>query len=87
MWKGCKFESDYTYETKYNEGKIDITFKANKFAKEITVRLPENYKYIYSDNYIDVPAGEEKTVTIYGASLDDMSKIVVTDFAKECSYE
>lgn len=87
MWNNCKFESDYTYEARYNEGKIDITFKANKFAKGITIRLPENYKYIYSDNYIDVPAGEEKTVTIYGASLDDMSKIVVTDFAKECSYE
>lgn len=85
MWQGCKFESDYTYTINSDADKINITFKANKFAKGITVRLPDNYKYSYSDNYIDIPAGEEATITIYEAAKADEDKIIITDFAKETS--
>ncbi len=83
MWHGCRFESDYSWSVKYQDGAVAVTVKASKFAKGVTVRLPDNYKYTYSDNYFDIEAGEEKTVYIYGGSEADIAKITVSDFAKE----
>ena len=83
MWKNCRFESDYTYTVDGDDETLNITLKANKFAKGITIRLPDNYKYSYSDNYFDLPAGEEKIITVVGASISDAKSLEVTDFAKE----
>lgn len=83
MWRGCKFESDYSYDVSLKGDELQVSFKANKFAKGITLRLPGNHNYIYSDNYFDLNAGEEKVVTVYGACGADIDSLVVTDFAKE----
>lgn len=87
MWKGYELESDYAYNIKETESGLLVTVKANKFAKGVTLRLPDNYNYLYSDNYFDLPAGEEKTVIISGATLADADRLVVTDFAKEIAYD
>lgn len=80
MWRNCQFVSDYTYDVKEQEDGLVVTFKAGCFAKGIVLKLPNNELYRYSDNYLDLQAGEEKTVYIYGkASAQDL---VVTDFAK-----
>ena len=80
MWMNCKFESDYTYHAREIEDGMIVTVKARKFAKGITLKLPENEKHTYSDNYFDLQAWEEKTVVIRGkASVEDL---VVTDFAQ-----
>lgn len=81
MWRDCQFESDYTYHGEETETGLVVTVKANQFAKGVTLKLPENEKYTYSDNYFDLEAGEEKTIYIQGrASVNDL---VVTDFATE----
>lgn len=85
MWSDCNFESNYTYEVKREANKLLVTFKANQFAKGITLRFPDNANYIYSDNYFDMEKGEEKTVEIIGANIIDIQNLVVTDFAKETS--
>ena len=81
MWHTCTFKSDYSYAIKREQDGISVTFKANEFAKGVTLRLPENHKYKYSDNYFDLQAGEEKTVHIYGCA--DERELIITDFAKE----
>ncbi len=83
MWHNCRFESDYTYETAELADSMVVTLKANTFAKGITLRLPENCKYTYSDNYIDLQAGEEATVYIYGTQPGDSKKLKITDFGRE----
>ncbi len=83
MWHSSHFTSDYRWNAEYVGEAIALTVKARAFAKGVTVRLPDNCKYTYSDNYFDVEAGEEKTIYIYGASKADIENIVVTDFAKE----
>lgn len=81
MWHTCRFASKYTYKVKKTENGLAVTIKAKEFAKGITLRLPDNYKYTYSDNYFDMQAGEKKTVYIVGeAKAEDLT---VTDFAKE----
>jgi hypothetical protein len=84
MWHTCAFESKYTYKVKKTEKGLMITLKAKEFAKGVTLRLPDNYKYTYSDNYFDMQAGEKKVVYVYGdAKVEDL---VVTDFAKEITH-
>ncbi len=83
MWHSCHFESDYDSSVKFENGNIAVTVKAKKFAKGITVRLPDNCKYTYTDNYFDVEAGEEKTVYILGVDEAEVKNVTVTDFAKE----
>lgn len=82
FWHNCTFASDYSVTKKADGNKATVTIKANKFAKSVFVSLPENYKYDYSDNYIDVEASEEKTIVITSDSPIDIEKITVTDLAK-----
>ncbi len=83
MWHNCQFSSDYSYTVTEENGKLAVTVKANAFAKGVTLRLPENCNYTYSDNYIDLQAGEEVTVYIYGTEPGDAQKLQVTDFGRE----
>lgn len=83
MWKDCQFESDYDYQVAKEDENLVVTIKANKFAKGITLRLPENEKYEFSDNYFDLDAGAEKKVVIRGQQEVDATNLIVTDFAKE----
>ena len=81
MWHTCKFKSAYSYFVQQKKECLSVRIKAETFAKGITLRLPENYKYIYSDNYFDLQAGEEKNVYIYGGANE--KELVITDFSKE----
>ena len=82
FWHSCSFESDYAVGVKANGNKAVVTIKANKFAKSVFISLPDNYKYTYSDNYIDVEAGTENSVIITANEPIDVTKLTVTDFAK-----
>lgn len=81
MWRNCKFNADYSYAVRTGNGKTAVTFKANSFVKGISLSLPDNYKYEYTDNYFDMQKGEEKTV--YISAVADEETISVTDFSNE----
>lgn len=83
MWRNFAFESAYTYEAVSKEGGMEVTLRADRFAKGVTLRLPKNEIYTYSDNYFDMQAGQEKTIFIAGAEHVPVEALVVTDFAKE----
>ena len=83
-WRNYMFQSDYEYFTnKLNDNTIQLTVKANKFAKSVFVSFNDNYKYLFSDNYFDVEQGTSKTITITSEQPIDEKSIVVTDFAKQ----
>ena len=83
MWHTCRFTSDYTYKVDKLSDCYAVTVKAKQFAKGVIVRMKDNYRFTYSDNYVDLQAGEQTTLYIYGATDDDVATIEVTDFAKE----
>ncbi len=87
MWKDYEFQSDYTYVVEKQNGRLLVTIKANVFAKGITLRLPNNERYLYSDNYFDLEAGTEKTIVIEGTDGVEINQLVVTDFYKEAQKE
>ena len=83
LWSGVRFSSDYEVKTeKIDACTVKVTVKANAFAKSVFISLKDNYKYTYSDNYIDVEAGKEKSVVITANEPIDETQITVTDFAK-----
>ena len=83
LWSGVPFVSDYAVVTeKLDACSVKVTIKANAFAKSVFISMKDNYQYTYSDNYIDVEAGKEKSVLITSKEPIDESQIVVTDFAK-----
>jgi hypothetical protein len=83
LWSGVRFTSDYEVKTeKLDACTVKVTIKANAFAKSVFISMKDNYKYTYSDNYIDVEAGKEKSVVITANEPIDETQITVTDFAK-----
>ena len=82
FWKDCKFASDYKVSAKAKKCTAQIKIKAKSFAKSVFLSFPDNYKYTYSDNYLDLEAGEVKVVTVTADAPIDVKKLVVTDFAK-----
>ena len=85
MWHTCNFASKYKYKVKKTkQGSLAVTIKAKEFVKGVTLRLPNNYAYTYSDNYFDMQAGEKKTVYVYGNA--EAKDLTVTDFAKEIKH-
>ena len=47
------------------------------------INMPDNYKCTYSDNYIDLEAGEEKTVMITCPDAISASDVRVSDLVSE----
>lgn len=83
LWDNVRFTSDYdVIIEKLNACSVKVTIKARAFAKSVFISIKDNYKYSYSDNYIDVEAGKEKSVVITAKEPIDESQITVTDFAK-----
>lgn len=83
MWADVKFVSDYVVKTQsVSANKLLVTIKANAFAKSVFISMKDNYKCAYSNNYLDVEAGEEVTVEITCDTPIDEKDVTVTDFAK-----
>lgn len=82
FWRKVSFESDYTWTAeKLSDTCIKVHIKANKFTKSVFISLPDNYKYIYSDNYLDLEAGQEATVTVTAEEAIDETKLTLCDYA------
>lgn len=83
FWRNVEFASDYEVHTQQlAENKISVHIKAKQFAKSLFLSHPENYRCIYSDNYLDLEAGEEATVTITSDAPIDEKKIILCDYAR-----
>ena len=81
FWKGCKFVSDFKTEIKQlSEKQAQITVFANSFVKSAFISLKDNYKYTYSDNYLDIEAGDKQTVIVTSEEPFDASDIVIEAF-------
>ena len=83
FWRNADFESDYTVSVeKVSAKEAKIIVKANVFAKAVFISFKDNYKYNYSDNYLNVEAGESVTITVTSESDIDYDSMVVIDYAQ-----
>ena len=84
FWSSAKFKSDYTAKIEQKDANtIAVTIKANAFAKSVFINMPNNYKCTYTDNYIDLEAGEEKIVVITCPDAISASDVCISDLVSE----
>jgi len=82
LWAQKTFKSNINYEIisqKPHEIKIKVI--ANEFAKSVFLHFKDNYKYIYSDNYLDIEKGKYKIVTIKSKEYIKPNELMINDFA------
>ena len=83
FWRNVNFKSDYSYQTeKVADGCVKVHITANSFVKSLFISLPDNYKYIFSDNYLDMEAGQCATVTITADCDIDEKEITLCDYSQ-----
>ena len=83
FWRDAAFDSDYTVNVeKVSANEAKITVKANSFAKAVFISFKDNYKYDFSDNYLDVEAGESVTITVTAKDGIDYDSMTVTDYVQ-----
>lgn len=81
MWADIAFESDYTVRLRRDGKGLLAAVTANKFLKSLYLYFKENGDYAYSDNFLDVEAGETVTVRISSAREIDPQALRFCDFA------
>jgi len=82
LWAHKTFESDVKCEIlsqKPHEIKVKVT--ANKFAKSVFLHFKDNYKYIYSDNYLDIEKDHSRIITITSEAKINPNDLIINDFA------
>ena len=83
LWSEVAFESDYDVGVKkISEKEAQITIMAKVFAKSVFISFQDNYKYTFSDNYLDIEAGDSVTITVTADEAIDFDTMVITDFAE-----
>ncbi len=81
MWHGFPTSNDYEYTLKKIDDKhAELTVKANSFVKSLFIHFKDNYKYLYEDNYIDLEAGEERTINIESKEPSSFDGVVLESF-------
>lgn len=65
MWSGLSFDSQYSYKLDILDKRhAQLKVSAKTFVKSLFIHFKDNYKYLYSDNYIDLEKGEERFIDI-----------------------
>ena len=81
FYRDCDFKADYTVETeKVSDNELRVKIEAKTFVKGLFLSFKDNFKYIYSDNYLDIEAGDEKIVIIRSEDAIDASGLKAASF-------
>lgn len=81
MWRNHSFTSDFDYKVEQIDSKhIKIHIKANSFVKSLFINFKDNYRYLYSSNYLDLEKGDEVVVAVSSELDIDLSTLNLTSF-------
>ncbi len=83
MWKKMPLHSEFSYTVRQlSPNRAEITLYARHLAKAVYLFMPDNCRFTYSDNYVDVDAGSSKTVTVSSREPFSVENIRLTAFEK-----
>lgn len=81
FWRNVEFDGDYMYGfEQVSEKCLRVHITAKRFTKSLFISLPDNYRYTYSDNYLDLEAGQSAVVTITADCPIDPAQISLRDY-------
>lgn len=82
FWRSAELIGTYTVEPIVMEPcKVQLKIKANGFVKGLFIHIPDNYKYSYSDNYLDIEDGQEVIVEVTADEPIDLQQLSTTDYS------
>lgn len=65
MWSNICFDSKYFFKLEVlDKRRARLKVKGETFVKSLFIHFLDNYKYLYSNNYIDLEKGEERIIEI-----------------------
>ena len=76
MYANKKFENKFDYALTLTDdyhAKLKITAKT--FVKSLFIHFPDNFKYLYSDNYLDLEKDQEITIDIESSEKINKSQL------------
>lgn len=84
LWSRAPHMGTCTVSTqRITDNKVRLTVTADGFVKGLFIHFPDNYRYSYSDNYLDLEHGQQQVVEITCSDPIDLTQMVVTVFGKE----
>ena len=63
-----------------SHGNLKVKIKAESFVKSLFLSFKDNFRCVYSDNYLDIEAGDEKIVIIRSEDAIDASGLKAASF-------
>lgn len=86
FWMNTEFVSDYETElVQRSDNQVLVKIHANSFAKSVFVSHKDNYRFTYSDNYVDIEAGDTVEILVSCKGAFDKSELTIVDFAEQTS--
>lgn len=83
FWRNVAFESNYDYRVeKVSDHCVKVHISAKAFTKSLFIHYPDNYCCMYSDNYLDMEAGESRTITVTSEKVLNPKKFELCDYAE-----
>lgn len=84
FWMHHDFISDYEAEREQVDDRhVIVKIHARAFAKSVFVTHRDNYRFTYSDNYVDVEPGDTFVISVSADEPFDKDELIITDFAKK----
>lgn len=84
FWMHHDFTSDYETEIEQADDRhVKVKIHARAFAKSVFVSHRDNYRFTYSDNYVDVELGDTVVISVSADEPFDKEDLIITDFAKK----
>ena len=81
FWSSAEFTGSFTAQKELiTPCKAAVRIQASGFVKGLFLSFPDNYKYRFSDNYLDLEDGEERVVEITAEAPIDLSQLVMADY-------
>lgn len=78
MYKKKQFDSKFDYDIEIIDSRnIKLHIKAYSFVKSLFIHFPDNYRYLFSDNYLDLEKGDEVEIMISSKEEIDINNIML----------
>jgi len=76
MFRFAKFDNKYSFDVEQlSPNKIKVKIHANSFIKSLFIHFDDNYKYCFSDNYLNIEKDSDKTIYIESENMIDANSI------------
>lgn len=81
FWRTADFRNEYSISAEQLSDKsFRVDISADSFVKSLELRLPDNYRCTWSDNFLDLEPGEKASVIVTAEMPIECNKLIARAF-------